>query len=923
MPYKAFISYSHAADGKLAPALQSGLHRFARPWYRTRTMRVFRDQTNLSVSPDLWDEIENGLSNAEFFILLASPEASASKWVRQEVDFWLKHRGPETLLLAVTDGEIKWDDQRGDFDWHRTTALPPNLAGVFERTPHYLEFQWARTSEDLSLHNPLFADKVADLATKLLGVSKDEIIGEDVRQHRRIKQVVAAVIAVLSVVTAAALYQWRQAVEQRNIAVARQLAAQSELVRTQQGRLIQQSVLLALESLHRFPSLEADQALRASLSLLPTSVVTLSHGAGVLGTALGSDGRSVITAGTDGSVRVWNVPERRETVNFVAFGEILAFAMSPDGRYVATGNLDNAARIFETASGRLVTRLPHAGQVNLVSFSSDGRYLATGSNDSTVALWTVPDGQQVAQLKHGGKILALTFGPNDAVLATGSLDNTGRLWRVPAGDELFRITAGAPVISVAISPDATRFVAAGRERVVHVWDVATGHELVSLPHQGEVESVRFSADGSVLASAGGSYVQMWETRNWQQLSRVAHEEAITAIAFQPATTRVATASLDRTARIWDSATGQEIMRWGHDESVQDVSFSVDGRFLATASLDGTAHVLELGYTGLDRIPVHEALTAVAYSPNRRHLAVGTQDGGVMLFDIEAARAGEEIKVGSTVNSISFSHEGRYVAAAGRARAVVVFSVDDHRTVTTLPHSDNVTSVVFSQDGQYVATAGDDRMVRLWRTDTWQQTRQFEHSDQVKAVAISADGDYLAAGTGSFGETHHNALHIWELGSGRHRTIVQDAPVQSVRFSPDGRYLATGCQDFTARVWKVSDGREVARFSHDLAVWSVDFSPDGKYLVTASEDHTSGIWDIGLRREVGRILHQLPVKGIAVSPDGNQLATAGADRTLGLWLWRPDALRQTACQRLTQNLTADEWKRYVGAENYRKGCPNLP
>jgi hypothetical protein len=67
MPYKAFISYSHAADGKLAPALQSALHRFARPWYRLRAIRVFRDATNLSISPHLWDEIAKASRNPNIF----------------------------------------------------------------------------------------------------------------------------------------------------------------------------------------------------------------------------------------------------------------------------------------------------------------------------------------------------------------------------------------------------------------------------------------------------------------------------------------------------------------------------------------------------------------------------------------------------------------------------------------------------------------------------------------------------------------------------------------------------------------------------------------------------------------------------------------------------------------------------------------
>src|SRR5438105_15608545 len=99
MTYKAFISYSHAADGKLAPALQSALHRFAKPWYRLRAMRVFRDKTTLSATPALWPAIQKALSESEYFLLLASPRAAASDWVQNEISWWLTHRSAEKMLI--------------------------------------------------------------------------------------------------------------------------------------------------------------------------------------------------------------------------------------------------------------------------------------------------------------------------------------------------------------------------------------------------------------------------------------------------------------------------------------------------------------------------------------------------------------------------------------------------------------------------------------------------------------------------------------------------------------------------------------------------------------------------------------------------------------------------------------------------------
>lgn len=59
--YEGFLSYSHAADGTLAPQLQSALHGFAKPWYRLRAIRIFRDKTSLSATPSLWPSIEAAL----------------------------------------------------------------------------------------------------------------------------------------------------------------------------------------------------------------------------------------------------------------------------------------------------------------------------------------------------------------------------------------------------------------------------------------------------------------------------------------------------------------------------------------------------------------------------------------------------------------------------------------------------------------------------------------------------------------------------------------------------------------------------------------------------------------------------------------------------------------------------------------------
>jgi hypothetical protein len=187
LAYDAFISYSHGGDGGLAPALQSALHRFAKPWWKLRAVNVFRDGTSLAAAHDLSGAIRTALAQSRFFILLASTPYAGSKWCQREVEYWIADQPPETLLIVLADGAIAWDEESGDFDWTVTTALPPTLSGVFKSEPLWIDLSSTRSGANVS--DPRFQQAVAMLAARLHGKSLDEIAGGDVRQHRRTRLV--------------------------------------------------------------------------------------------------------------------------------------------------------------------------------------------------------------------------------------------------------------------------------------------------------------------------------------------------------------------------------------------------------------------------------------------------------------------------------------------------------------------------------------------------------------------------------------------------------------------------------------------------------------------------------------------------------------------------------------------------------------
>src|SRR5690349_18840068 len=164
--FKAFISYSHAADSLFAQRLQLALEKFAKPWNSIRAFRVFRDKTNLSIAPGLWPEIEKALASSEHLLFLASPKACQSPWIERELQFWVANKQVPQLYIVKTAGEIEWDETSNDFNWTKTDCIPTPLKGVFSQQPLYMDCHRfadgdAASLEKLSLDNKEFLDAVA------------------------------------------------------------------------------------------------------------------------------------------------------------------------------------------------------------------------------------------------------------------------------------------------------------------------------------------------------------------------------------------------------------------------------------------------------------------------------------------------------------------------------------------------------------------------------------------------------------------------------------------------------------------------------------------------------------------------------------------------------------------------------------------
>ena len=394
--YDGFISYSHAADGLLAPRLQAGLQRFAKPWWKRRALRLFRDESSLSANPHLWSSITEALDTSAWFVLLLSPDAAQSEWVGQEIEYWITNRDAGRILPVVTDGEFGWSggDVSGD-------AVPDALQGVFSEEPRWVDLRWAKDEEQLDLQDPRFADAVADIGSAIRGVPKDELASEEVRQHRRTVRTAWAGGVALTVLTLLS-------------GVLALLAAGNANEAERQADAASANAALADDNARQAEQNAEEAAVRAAEAVAATEAEERQRLSAESSAALARS-RELLTSSI--AVRA-DDPEL----------SILLGEMSLRAAEDASDLLDGRTALREAwAANRIVTRFEVANVGwTFADLSHDGRQIVIASDEErSVALHEVESGLSVWETVFGDTtdtIISVSLDPGEQIVAVSILD---------------------------------------------------------------------------------------------------------------------------------------------------------------------------------------------------------------------------------------------------------------------------------------------------------------------------------------------------------------------------------------------------------------------------------------------------------------------------------------------------------------------
>ncbi len=345
------------------------------------------------------------------------------------------------------------------------------------------------------------------------------------------------------------------------------------------------------------------------------SPLVLAHDAPVMEAAFSEDGKSVISASRDGTIRLWRSDQGEPRIVGRHDGRVESVAFSPDGRQVVSASDDHTARIWKAdGTGQAEVLAGHNDWVRSAGYAlPDGRKLLSASDDGTLRLWdlTAPGKSKLSQ--EGSGVFNAAFDREGARVVTAVRDNTARIWKIatlllgdrplenPDQSEVVELHHPDWVLNAAFSPDGSRVVTACRDGVVRLWSPERSSrdpvKQFRHPHRTVVFSAAFSPDGSrIVTAAGDGVARVWSVSGSESSVDLRHTQEVNEAAFSPSGAMVVTASNDRTARLWSD--GSERLVLPHGSEVRAAAFDQTEGRVVTGTSDGVVRVWRVTLAGL-------------------------------------------------------------------------------------------------------------------------------------------------------------------------------------------------------------------------------------------------------------------------------------------------------------------------------------
>ena len=572
--------------------------------------------------------------------------------------------------------------------------------------------------------------------------------------------------------------------------------------------------------------------------------------------------------------------------------DIKGVAFSKGGRFLVGANSAGGVPRWNATTGELHSILvkENVRSLNTAVFSADGTKLVSVSRlQDEIQVWDLSDGTTPPiiidtdpDLKRG-QLSAIALSPDRRFLATAIHEWKKvypiQMWNAVTGKRLLTLTGHTRRIkSLVFSPDGKTLASGDEYRTIKLWNMDTATSHVTFKAPDSFDALSFAPNGKLLASGGHDGVRLWNATAKQQglwgkigqylptLTLKGHKDDISTLAFSPDGKMLLSGSDDGTIRAWDTITGrQQFICPGHTSEISELAASEERNALISV------HSWKSQLLHWD-INVGHHLSGY-YFKNKSPQAISPDAKTLTLKDWTAT------------DTLLWDISKKRIRATLKGHEV---------PLSKMPN------FVFSLDGKRLARANVRQgigLIHVWNIPN--QSRSFlkrlffssksispqytleGHIDGVYALKFSPNGKILAT-------VHRNkVIRLWdvETGSTRFTFTGHKQTIRALAFSPNGKILASGENYQTIYLWDVTTGQQLTNSQTEATANTLQFSPDGKTIVSGNYNGKIQLLDAHTLRLLStHIGHTNWVNALMFSEDGKTLFSASRDGTILLWDW---------------------------------------